>query len=176
MVLFQREAVYSLFSKGMAHFDTHQVGCVEGRAIRRCGGEGTRAYAITLHTTQLHTTTQLSLRSWIAWAPSRSPSGCLERGFNFLRPMTHTTHARATLTHPQNTTITSTKGTTHFDTHQMGCVEGRVVRRGGGGHPRQHDHSTHHTPATISHKSGVAKKQAQVWCLMTTVCGDAILA
>ena len=38
MVLIQREAGDSLFSKGMAHFDTHQVGCVEGRAIRRCGG------------------------------------------------------------------------------------------------------------------------------------------
>ena len=58
MVLFQREAAYGVFSKGMAHFDTHQVGCVEGRAIGRCGGEGTRAYAITLDTTQLHTTNQ----------------------------------------------------------------------------------------------------------------------
>ena len=150
--------------------------CVEGRAIRRCGGEGTRAYAITLHATQPHTTIQLSLRSWIAGTPIRSPGGCLESGFDFLRSMTHTTHAQATSTHQQNTTITITKGTTHFDTHQMGCVEGRVVRRGGGGHPRQHHYSTHQAPATNSHKSGVAEKQAQVWCLTTTVCGEAILA
>ena len=40
MMLFQREAAYSVFSKGMAHFDTHQVGCVEGRAIGRCGRGG----------------------------------------------------------------------------------------------------------------------------------------
>ena len=58
MMLFQREAGDSLCSKGMAHFDNQKAGCVEGRAIRRCGGEGTRAYAITLHTTQLHTTNQ----------------------------------------------------------------------------------------------------------------------
>jgi hypothetical protein len=28
---------------GAAHFDTHNVGGVEGRAARRCEGEGTRA-------------------------------------------------------------------------------------------------------------------------------------
>ena len=73
----------SLFSKGMAHFDTHQVGCVEGRAIRRCGGEGTRAYAITLHTTQLHTTNQgdNSLRHLSNWVCGReSCQACGEVG------------------------------------------------------------------------------------------------
>ena len=138
----------------MAHFDTHQVGCVEGRAARRCGGEGTRAYAITLHATQPHTTIQLSLRSWIAGTPIRSPGGCLESGFDFLRSMTHTTHAQATSTHQQNTTITITKGTTHSDTHQMGCVEGRVVRRGGGRAP---------TPARPLNTSHTCNNQPQVW-------------
>ena len=59
---------------------------------------------------------------------------------------------------------------------KWGVWKGELSGVWGGGHPRQHDHSTHHTPATISHKSGVAKKQAQVWCLMTALCGDAILA
>ena len=98
-------------------------------------GGGTRVYAITLHTTQLLNSAQQStffFCSWIAWTPILSPGECLESGFDFFCPMTHTTHAQATLTHQQNTTITFTKGTTHFDTHQMGCVEGRVVRRGGG--------------------------------------------
>ena len=61
MVLIQREAGDSLFSKGMAHFDTHQVGCVEGRAIRRRGGEGTRANTTTQHFTAAIHNTQHSL-------------------------------------------------------------------------------------------------------------------
>ena len=47
-------------------------------------------------TPRIHTTIQLSLHSWIAGTSFGSPSGCLERGFDFFRPMTHTTHVQAT--------------------------------------------------------------------------------
>ena len=67
----------------MAHFDTHQVGCVEGRAIRRCGGEGTRAYAITLHATHPHNNPTL-FAFMDRWDFFRFTQWVLGKGLRFL--------------------------------------------------------------------------------------------
>ena len=131
MVLFQREAAHSLFFKGMAHFDTHQVGCVEGRAIRRRGGEGTRAYAITLHTTQLHTTNQgdNSLRH-----PSNGVCGresCQACGGEGTHANTTTQHFISDIHYTQHSRSQALRDPL-TSTPIMWGVEGRVGRRVGG--------------------------------------------
>ena len=178
--------------KGAAHFDTHHVGCVEGRVARRCGGEGTRANTINQPFTKpIHHTHHSQPSRGAAHFDTRHV-GCVEgrvarptptrsphhspnpstihtthnhQGGSSLRhpscgvcgrescqalwggghPRQHD-HATVHNTHPPYTPLTTIKLAAHFDTHHVGCAEGRIARRCVGGvHPRQHDKPTTHT-------------------------------
>ena len=131
MVLFQCEAAYSVFSKGMAHFDTHQVGCVEGRAIGRCGRGGhPRLRNHTSHHATPHNKSRGQLTStpikWGVWKGELS--GVWGEGTHantttqhFISDIHYTQHSRSqALRDP----LTSTP--------IMWGVEGRVGRRVGG--------------------------------------------
>ena len=122
---------------GAAQFDTHQVGCVEGRAVRRCGEGRAPAPTRPLHLHHLQSTIHNlqnnygggSIRHPLSGVCGRESCQALRRG-GHRRQHDHYTF---TNTNPPYTTFKTTMGAAQFDTHQVGCVEGRAVRRCGGG-------------------------------------------
>ena len=134
--------------KGAAHFDTHHVGCVEGRVARPTPTRSPHhsPNPSTIHTTHNHQGGS-SLRHPSCGVCGRESCQALWGGGH---PRQHD-HATVHNTHPPYTPLTTIKLAAHFDTHHVGCAEGRIARRcvwGGAPAPTRQTHHSHN-PSTI---------------------------